>query len=161
MVIMKKDIKLTINEELLNRGKEEIPNMSKWVENCLDRYFNYEDYECDFDKKLKEEHEKIREGFVNIHLMTSAQHRERNERKAKKEKINRPWRKLWSIYQSRNGYYDIEDLEEVMDVTDMEEVELKDMLQILNFVKNIIDDDSVLLEFNTAYDFYKEYKDEI
>ena len=90
---MKKQLTLTVDEIVLKKAKENIPNLSNFIEECLKRYLglNTGEYPVHNAKELLN---KISECQLELHLLNEENQLNDNIEKAKQELIGSTWRIL-------------------------------------------------------------------
>ena len=94
----KKDLRLTIEEDLLQEAKKHIPNLSAFVEHCLKSYLGYGDTPVFPTKQAQEELDKIKEAQLNLYLLSDMKHLEEKQREEHIKEINKNWRILVNQY---------------------------------------------------------------
>ena len=95
---MKKDLKITIEESVLKRAKNEIPNLSGFFENCLKYYLGIEQvlYPTNDAQEILD---KIKELQLQLFLLNEQGLSEEKLAEEQQEKIDRYWRDLYLKYR--------------------------------------------------------------
>ena len=96
----KKDLKITIEEEILQKAKKHIPNLSGFFEECLKNYLGYADGTVPIGN-INETTEKISKLQAELFLMNQNYDAEESRRKAETEEKNKAWRFLWNDFRPR------------------------------------------------------------
>lgn len=151
---MKKDGKITvrINKKLLEDAKENIPNISAFVEECLEQYLGYANgtYPTANDREILD---KI--GKLQVELFISNQNYDldKERQKAESQKLNSTWFQLWNDFRKRltvNERF----MDEAVNVLGLDAEVLEDMLDFTYENK-----DSLGIDF-TWEDVCEKYGDE-
>ena len=95
---MKKDLKITIEESVLKRAKNEIPNLSGFFENCLKYYLGIEQvlYPTNDAQEILD---KIKELQLQLFLLNEQGLSEEKLAEEHQEKIDKVWRDLYLKYR--------------------------------------------------------------
>ena len=158
--MVKKNVKLTIDEDLLERAKQDIPNLSQWVEECLKAYFGYGDYPVKCLIEMEDNLRTVKRCLLEIHMQTNAKKIERELKEMQSEQINLPWRRFWYPYQEQYDDQKFNDkaLHDLSDATGKDEAELKRMAETLFWThKSIV---NPIETFDEAWKLYKEEEEE-
>lgn len=129
---MKKAVKLSIDESLLDKAKKNIPNLSRFVEECLEYKLNIVDYYSnpEAETKLRQINNDIDnlvfERNLLIKLVANQDLRESRENHKKMF----VWRKLFHNFLKYKNY-DYKDLEEACEVLERDKNDLINMLEQL------------------------------
>lgn len=151
---MKKDGKITvrINKKLLEDAKKSIPNISAFVEECLEQYLGYANgtYPTANDREILD---KI--GKLQVELFISNQNYDldKERQKAESQKLNSTWFQLWNDFRKRltvNERF----MDEAVNVLSLDADVLEDMLDFTYENK-----DSLGIDF-TWEDVCEKYGDE-
>ena len=95
---MKKSLKVSIDEDVLREAKDQINNLSSFVEESFRFYLGLDNDSRNKELKLKELSNEINnKQFQRYLIEKSLVNKENNERLFLEEK-NRRWRKLWNYY---------------------------------------------------------------
>ena len=134
----KKTIGITIDENLLKKTKEQIPNISAFVEYCLKNYLG-EIEGLVPTWKQQELIDTIKKCQLELYLMNEKNNIEENMKKAQLEEINVVWRKLYKEYRIRknNGPKHLEDAAEKLEVSVQELVDILDVTYAYSYRDNI------------------------
>ena len=122
----KKDVTLTIEENLLKNAKKQIPNLSAFFEECLKNYMGTVNglYPTAKYKEMLDEIGKIQ---TNLFLMNQNYDFEKAQKEVEDEKVNRALRKLWNEYR-KNMIVDEQSMSEALEVLPTDADTLEDML---------------------------------
>lgn len=137
--MVKKSLKVSIDEEVLDKAKVEINNLSLFVEEAFKFYLGMNE----MDSRVKElELKKLSTDIDNKqfqrYLIEKSLTDKENSEKLFLEEKNRRWRKLWNYYYLYRSY-DFERMSNAMDILEMKEEELVDMMETLIEYKDEID----------------------
>ena len=94
----KEPIKLSIDAEVLEKAKKQIPNMSNFFENCLKQYLGIGNNLLP-TSKMHELMETISKSQLELYLLNERNKIEENIEKAKQNEINLSWRRLYTEYR--------------------------------------------------------------
>ena len=125
---MKKDGKITvrINKKLLEDAKKNIPNISTFVQECLEHYLGYANgtYPTANDREILDKIGKLQ---AELYMRNQNFNIHEHIRKAEEEKINRALRKLWNEYR-KNMIIDEQSMTEALTILPVDAETLEDML---------------------------------
>ena len=94
----KKQLILTIDEEVIEKAKKHIPNISGFVEECLKQYLGIGNNLIPVSK-MHENVETIGKCQLELYLMNERGNIEEAQQKAAKQEINLAWRRLYTTYR--------------------------------------------------------------
>lgn len=94
----KKDLKITIEEDILEKAKKHIPNLSAFFEECLKHYFGYADGIFPIGN-VNEITEKIGRLQVELFLINQNYNAEESRRNVENEEKDKAWRFLWNDFR--------------------------------------------------------------
>ncbi|MER2013743.1 MAG: type II toxin-antitoxin system CcdA family antitoxin [Methanobrevibacter sp.] len=94
----KKSLKISIEEEVLEKAKKHIPNLSGFVEECLKHYFGYADGIFPIGN-VNEITEKIGKLQVELFLINQNYDAEESRKNAENEERDKAWRFLWNDFK--------------------------------------------------------------
>ena len=122
----KKDVTLSIEENLLKNAKKQIPNLSAFFEECLKNYMGIVNglYPTAKYKEMLDEIGKIQ---TNLFLMNQNYDFEEAQKRNEEEKINRALRKLWNEYR-KTLTPEGQSFDEALNMLDVDSETLEDML---------------------------------
>ncbi|MDR1018643.1 MAG: hypothetical protein LBM02_08090 [Lachnospiraceae bacterium] len=127
----KKDLKLTIDEIVVKKAKEEIPNISKLVEETLRTYLDAKDNdEFLIRTRIKAEEEQINRSQTQIDLLNAQLKLRREAKYGEKTTKNRAWRSIWDNYRNY-GTYKADDMEHAITTLKRTEKELNSLLELI------------------------------
>ena len=134
---MKKQLVLTIDEIVLKKAKENIPNLSKFIEECLKHYLglNAGEYPVHNAKELLN---KISECQLELHLLNEENKLNDNIEKAKQELIGSTWRRLYATHRDTKNVPK-KQLDEAEKILGVSSSGLKDILELCFIFRNEID----------------------
>ena len=122
----KKSLKISIEEEVLEKAKKHIPNLSGFVEECLKHYFGYADGIFPIGN-VNEITEKIGRLQVELFLINQNYDAEESRKNAENEERDKAWRFLWNDFKS-SLIPDETLLEKAIEVLGINGEELEDIL---------------------------------
>ena len=96
----KKDLKITIEEDILEKAKKHIPNLSAFFEECLKHYFGYADGIFPIGN-VNEITDKIGKLQVELFLINQNYDAEESRKKTENIEKDKAWRFLWNDYRPR------------------------------------------------------------
>lgn len=128
--ITKKNLMITIEEKLLKKAKNQIPNLSEFFEYCLKNYLGEIKGLVPISKQ-QELIDTIGRCQLELYLMNEKGHVEENKKKAEAEEINFTWRKLFKEYRDR-GRLNPNHLEEAAEKLGVSPPDLRDILFFCN-----------------------------
>ncbi|MBQ6512077.1 type II toxin-antitoxin system CcdA family antitoxin [Methanobrevibacter sp.] len=130
---MKQQLKVSIEEDILKLAKEHIPNISKFVEECLIAYFKFT---AENDEQRGEELRKNWEDFhrakLNIHLLMNVDTENKHLEKMQDKNKKLAWLGIWKTYKFTETYQP-HAMEEACKVLNLTEEELKVVLEDTGF----------------------------
>ena len=94
----KEPIKLSIDSDLLEKAKKQIPNISAFVEECLKNYLGIGNNLLP-TSKMNELVETISKSQLELYLMNERSNIEENIKQAAQDEINLAWRRLYTEYR--------------------------------------------------------------
>ena len=122
----KKSLKISIEEEVLEKAKKHIPNLSGFVEECLKHYFGYADGIFPIGN-INEITDKIGRLQVELFLINQNYDAEESRKNAENEERDKAWRFLWNDFKS-SLIPDETLLEKAIEVLGINGEELEDIL---------------------------------
>ena len=134
---MKKQLVITIDEIVLKKAKENIPNLSNFIEECLKRYLglNTGEYPVHNAEELLN---KISECQLELHLLNEENKLNENRERAEQELIGSTWRILYATYRDTKNVPK-KQLEEAEKILGVPSSELKDILELCFIFRDEID----------------------
>jgi len=124
----KKNLMITIDEELLKTAKKQMPNISKFFEECLKQYLGIGNNLIP-TSKMNELVETIGKCQLELYLMNERSNIEEAKEKAAKQEINLAWRRLFTFYRDSRKIDDLL-LKEASKVLEVPEDELTDIVEV-------------------------------
>ena len=150
----KKSLKISIEEEVLEKAKKHIPNLSGFVEECLKHYFGYADGIFPIGN-VNEITDKIGRLQVELFLINQNYDAEESRKNAENEERDKAWRFLWNDFKS-SLIPDETLLEKAIEVLGINGEELEDILDWVYITDINIDTNS----WQEVLKAYNENKDE-
>lgn len=95
---MKKQLILTIDEDIIDKAKKQIPNISSFVEECLRQYLGVGNNLAP-TSKMHELIENISKSQLELYLINERGNIEEAKEKAAQQEINLAWRRLYTEYR--------------------------------------------------------------
>lgn len=141
---------LTIDEEIYKKAKNEIPNLSGFIEECLKHYFGYANGTFPIGN-INEITNKIGKLQVDLFLINENYDVEESRKKAENFEKDKAWRFLWNDYRVRL-IPDERLLAEAVEKLSVDEETLEDVLDEVYEAKESIDTN----EWDTVYEWYKK-----
>ena len=146
----KKVIKLSVEEDVLEKAKNQIPNLSAFFEECLKHYFGYADGTFPIGN-INEITETIGKLQVDLFLINQNYDMETAMKEAENFEKDKAWRFLWNDYRIRL-IPDEQLLQNAVEVLSIDSETLEDLLDELFEVKGEVDTE----EWNTVYEWYSK-----
>jgi len=119
---------ISLDSEVLEKARKQIPNLSGFVEECLKQYLGIGNNLLP-TSKMHELVENISKSQLELHLMNERGNIEEAKEKAAKQEINLAWRKLYTTYRDTNTI-DEYLLSNAVEVLGVPEVELTDIVEV-------------------------------
>ena len=146
----KKRIELTIDDEVLEKARKQIPNLSGFVEECLKQYLGI-GFNLIPTSKMNELVETISKSQLELYLMNERGNIEEAKEKAAKQEINLAWRKLYTTYRDTRTINQ-DKLQHASEILNVPEEELVDIVEVCYvFSRN---DEIDVTEWNEVYQKY-------
>ena len=146
----KEPIKLSIDSELLEKAKKQIPNISAFVEECLKQYLGIGN-NLTPTSKMYDLVETISKSQLELYLMNERQHIEEAKQKAEKQEINLAWRHLYTEYRDTRTINQ-DKLKHASEVLGVNSEELTDIVEVCYVFSR--DDDVDVTEWSEVYAAY-------
>ncbi len=125
----KKRVELTIEEDVLEKAKQQIPNMSNFFENCLLAYLGMDNQSLFYTSDAQEAIDTIRNAQTALYLLTERNNIEENIKEAEQEEIRLAWMRLYAEYRDQrviNQDY----LKHASEVLGVDQEELSDIVTV-------------------------------
>ena len=146
----KEPIKLSIDDEVLEKARKQIPNLSGFVEECLKQYLGI-GFNLIPTSKMNELVETISKSQLELYLMNERGNIEEAKEKAAKQEINLAWRKLYTTYRDTRTINQ-DKLQYASEILNVPEDELVDIVEVCYvFSRN---DEIDVTEWNEVYEKY-------
>ena len=150
----KKQLILTIDEEVIEKAKKHIPNISGFVEGCLKHHLGLADgtYPIVKDLDILDQISKLQ---VQLFILNENFDVEESRKQAEEFEKGKAWRFLWNDYRVRL-IPDEQLLAEAEEKLQMHSETLEDLLDELYEVKDEVDTE----DWDQVYDWWKNRSDE-
>jgi hypothetical protein len=124
----KKQLILTIDEDIVKKAKDTIPNISGFVEECLKQYLGIGNNLIP-TSKMKDLVDTISKSQLELYLMNERGNIEEAKEKAAQQEINLAWRRLFTFYRDTRKIDDLL-LKEASNVLEVPTDELADIVEV-------------------------------
>jgi hypothetical protein len=143
---------ISLDSEVLDKARKQIPNLSGFLEECLKQYLGIGN-NLTPTSKMYELVENISKSQLELYLMNERSNIEEAQQKAAKDEINLAWRKLYATYRDTRT---IEPrlLENAVKVLGVSSEELVDIVEVLFAFRNTVDID--VTEWTEVYNEFGE-----
>ena len=123
---MKSKITVSIDDEVLEKAKKQMPNISEFFNECLKQYLGLADgiYPTANAKEVVDD---IAKSQVKLFILNQNYDYEKAQKDIEDEKVNRVLRKLWNEYR-KNLTVDEQLMSEALEVLPADAETLEDML---------------------------------
>ena len=125
---MKKQLILTIDEDVVEKAKKQIPNISAFVEDCIKNYLGIGNGLIN-TSNIHELNETISKCQLELYLMNEKGNIKEAKEKAAKQEINFAWRKLYTTYRDTRTI-DETLLNNASEILKVDKVELSDIVEV-------------------------------
>lgn len=125
---MKKQLILTIDEEIIDKAKKYIPNISAFVEECLRQYLG-EGNNLTPTSKMHELVDTISKCHLELYLMNKREHIQEAQEKAAQQEIDLAWRHLYAEYRDTGAINPLK-LKHATEVLGVSEEDLTDIVEV-------------------------------
>ena len=95
---MKEKATISLDSEVLDKSRKQIPNLSGFIEECLKQYLGIGNNLIP-TSKMHELVEGISKNQLELYLMNEREHIQEVKEKAAKQEINLTWRRLYTTYR--------------------------------------------------------------
>jgi len=126
---MKKPLKISIDEDLLEQVKNHIPNISEFTEECFKAYLSFAiKNEEDRGEELRKAWETFHKAKLDIHLLMKVDYEGQDMQNALNKQKTDAWLTVWSDYRrvGSTQNYKITKTSKTLEIT---EEELKQVLE--------------------------------
>ena len=144
----KKQLILTIDENVIEKAKKTIPNISGFVEECLKQYLGIGNNLVP-TSKMNELVEVISKSQLELHLMNERENIEETKERVENFEKDKAWRFLWNDYRVRL-IPDERLLNEAVEVLGVDSETLEDILDEVYEARDKLDTD----EWGTVKNWY-------
>ena len=146
----KKQLILTIDEDIVKKAKDTIPNISGFVEECLKQYLGIGNNLIP-TSKMKELVDTISKSQLELYLMNERGNIEEAKEKAAQQEINLAWRRLFTFYRDTRKIDDLL-LKEASKTLEVPTDELADIVEVCFVFSR--DDEVDVTEWADVYEKY-------
>ena len=126
---MKEKVTFSIDEKIMEMVRNNIPNMSEFVEDCFKAYLSFAiENEEERGEELRKAWETFHKAKLDIHLLMKVDYEGQDLQKAILKQKNQAWLSVWSDYRRVGGtqYNKIEKASKKLEITTEE---LKQVLE--------------------------------
>ena len=126
---MKQPLKISIEEDILEQVKDNIPNISEFVEGCFIAYLSFAiENEEDRGEELRKAWETFHKAKLDIHLLMKIDYKDKNIQNAIIKQKNQAWLSVWTDYR-RVGSTQYNKIEKASKKLEITTEELKQVLE--------------------------------
>ena len=125
----KKNFTITIDEDLLEKSKKQIPNMSNFFENCLLAYLGMDTQSIFYTSDAQEAIDTIRKAQTALYLLTERNKIEENIKEAAEDEIRIAWMRLYTEYRDQR-IINQDKLQHASEVLGVSGEELTDIVEV-------------------------------
>ena len=147
----KEAIKLSIESDVLEKAKKQIPNMSNFFEKCLLAYLGMDTKSLFYTNDAQEAIDTIRNAQTALYLMTERNKIEENIKQAAEDEIRIAWMKLYAEYRDTRTINQ-DKLKHASKVLNVPEEELIDIVEVCYAYSR--DGDVDVTNWNEVYNEY-------
>ena len=141
---------ISLDSEVLEKARKQIPNLSGFIEECLKQYLGI-GFNLIPTSKMNELVETISKSQLELYLMNERGNIEEAKEKAAKQEINLAWRKLYTTYRDTRTINQ-DKLQHASEILNVPEDELVDIVEVCYvFSRN---DEIDVTEWNEVYEKY-------
>ena len=119
---------ISLDAEVLDKARKQIPNLSGFIENCLKQYLGIGNNLIP-TSKMGELVETISKSQLELYLMNERGNIEEAKEKAAKQEINLAWRKLYTTYRDTRTI-DESLLTNASEILGVSKVDLTDIVEV-------------------------------
>ena len=131
---MKHKVTFSIDSDVLEKAKKNIPNLSGFVEECLKNYLGEGKHQVPTNR-MHELVTTISKCQLELHIMNEKAKIEEHNEEVEKNKINYAWRQLYAEYRDTRTINQ-DKLEHAVNVLSVPEDELVDIIEVLFAFQN-------------------------
>ena len=125
----KKRLELTIEEDILEQAKKQIPNMSQFFQQCLEAYLGTNTQTLFYVPDAQTAIDTIRDAQTALFLLTERNKIEENIMKAEMQEINLAWRRLYTEYRDTRTINQ-DKLKHASEILNVDTEELTDIVEV-------------------------------
>ena len=146
----KERVNISIDTELMEKARKNIPNLSSFIEECLKHYFGYAEGTFPIGN-INDITEKIGKLQVDLFLINQNYDMETAMKEAEEFEKDKAWRFLWNDYRARLIPDELLMAAAVKELG-IDEETLEDLLDEVYEAKDTVDTDS----WDAVYEWYKK-----
>ena len=150
----KERVNISLDEKLLKKARNELPNLSGFVEECLKHYFGYANGTFPIGN-INEITDKIGKLQVELFLINQNYDAKESIERAENEKVDKIWRLVWYDYRQRLTLNPTT-LPKAVELLEIDEETLEDVMDWLHETTVLVDSES----WKNVYEKYKEETEE-
>ena len=126
---MKEKVTFSIDEKIMEMVRNNIPNMSEFVEDCFKAYLSFAiENEEERGEELRKAWETFHKAKLDIHLLMKIDYKDKNIQNAIIKQKNQAWLTVWSDYR-RVGSTQYNKIEKASKKLEITTEELKQVLE--------------------------------
>ena len=141
---------ISLDAEVLDKARKQIPNLSGFIETCLKQYLGIGNNLIP-TSKMGELVETISKSQLELYLMNERGNIEEAKEKAAKQEINLAWRKLYTTYRDTRTI-DESLLTNASEILGVSKVDLTDIVEVCFVFSR--DDQVDVTEWSEVYEHY-------
>lgn len=141
---------ISIDSEVLDKARKQIPNISGFIEICLKQYLGMENNLLP-TSKMNELVENISKSQLELHLITERGNLEEAKKQAERDEIDLAWRRLYAEYRDQRTIND-DKLKHASTVLGVPDEELQDIVEVCYAYRHNGDVD--VTSWSDVYDAY-------
>lgn len=141
---------ISLDSEVLEKARKQIPNLSGFIENCLRNYLGIGNGLVN-TSNIHELNETISKCQLELYLMNERSHIDEVKQKAEKQEINLAWRRLYTTYRDTKTI-DKHLLEHAVETLEVSAEELTDIVEVCYVFSR--DDNVDVTEWMDVYERY-------
>lgn len=126
---MKERVTFSIDKQLMETVRNNIPNMSNFIEDCFKAYLSFAiENEEERGEELRQAWEDFNRAKLSIHLLTKVDYAEQDIDNAIQRQKNNAWLNVWSDYRRIGSTHDYK-IEKASKTLNLETEVLKQLLE--------------------------------
>lgn len=141
---------ISLDSEVLEKARKQIPNLSGFIEECLKQYLGIGNNLIP-TSKMHELVEGISKNQLELHIMTERGNIEEAKEKAAKQEINLAWRRLYTGYRDTRTINQ-DNLKHASEILNVPAEDLEDIVEVCFVFSR--DDGIDVTEWSEVYEQY-------